>query len=157
MDASSTEALSDCMAAGLVELPHGLKVYSKIKAISALPFAVNSRGVLVHRTRGISIHHNSDGTFSHHSCHYYCGAFAHGVTLVAAPDEAAIVCMHCEARCNVLGLPSATEIVGRHVHVGGKRAFAICHPEVIFEQPTHCSDCGRNMAEVGGGTCDTCR
>ena len=26
-----------------------------------------------------------------------------------------------------------------------------------FDLPSNCSDCGRSMAEVGGGTCQTCR
>lgn len=42
----------------------------------------------------------------------------------------------CESRCHYLGLPSADEIAGRHVHVGRKVAIANCHPEVIVDLNT---------------------
>lgn len=107
-----------------------------MSAKSSLPFAVNPRGVLVHRVRGFGVFFSKDGNYSHHTAHYHCNNFAHGVKLVAVPDESAIVCQACESRCHYLGLPSADEIAGRHVHVGRKVAIANCHPEVIVDLNT---------------------
>jgi hypothetical protein len=124
------------MKSGFVELrpPKGSR--PDIQAKTSLPFAVNSRGVLVHRVRSLGVYLADDGAYSHHSAHCYCGAFAGGVSLVAAPDPDAIVCQVCESRCHYLGLPSAEELVGRHVHVGRKIAIANCCPGVIKEQPS---------------------
>ena len=145
------------MSTGLVELSHKFNGCKKVEVTKARPFSVNPRGVLVHRVRDVAVCHDSDGRYTHHTVAHYCGSQAHGVTLTNVPEPDAIVCASCERRCKELGLPEASEIVGRHVHIGGKRAFAFCHPEVVVEQPTHCSDCGRDLSEVGGGTCDTCR
>lgn len=121
--------------AGLVELRHGVKTRAHINAKASLPFAVNSRGVLVHRVRSLGVYLSNDGTYSHHSAHYYCGAFAGGVSLTAEPKPDAIVCQVCESRCHYLGLPSAEQLVGRHVHVGRKIGIATCCPGITSEVP----------------------
>lgn len=130
----NAEIASQSSRERMVDLNHRhSKRMADIDARKSLPFAVNSRGVLVHRVRSLGIFLSIDGAYSHHSAHYHCNAFASGVSLVAEPDQAAIVCHVCEARCKYLGLPSAEELVGRHVHVGRKVAIANCCSGVVVD------------------------
>ena len=121
------------MSTRLVDLRPFSKGLADVYAAEALPFAVNPRGVLVHRVKSVGVYHSDNGSYSHHSVHYHCNSFASGVSLAAEPDEKAIVCQVCENRCHYLGLPSAAELVGRHVHVGRKVAIANCCPDVKAE------------------------
>lgn len=93
---------------------------------SALPFVENSRGVLNHRPRSADIH--KCGYRPHHlAVHYFCGSQVTGtdnITFLAEPTM--LLCEACEARAVMAGLPSADEIVGRHVHVGKTKVFQTC-------------------------------
>ena len=94
---------------------------------SCAPFVENTRAVLVHRPRTVqtvNIHKEP-----HLAIHYWCGngvAGRRNLTLLdtLAPDE--LVCAVCEERAVKAGLPSATSLVGRHVHIGGVVAVRHC-------------------------------
>jgi len=94
----------------------------------ALPFVVNTRGLLVHRVRYAGTHLHNDGTFSHNSATFWCGNQANGetVSFVADPPENRLLCERCEKIAVAAGQPKADELAGRHVHVGAIKAQRRC-------------------------------
>lgn len=95
---------------------------------SCAPFVENRRGILVHRPRTVS-------TFvfrkrSHFSIGYWCGSCANNdagnITFLEAPSVGAIVCQRCEQAAIAAGLPSSSDLAGRHVHIGKLKAVLTC-------------------------------
>ncbi len=86
-------------------------------------FAVNPRGVLIHRVRHVTTH-LFDGAESHHSMHYLCGngtCFEIGSeddVLVPDPPADRLLCERCEEIARRQKMPSGDELAGRHVHRG---------------------------------------
>lgn len=88
----------------------------------SLPFVANKAGKLIHRPKGVTLFNTPRG--SHIAVHYYCDQ---GVTdnqskgklsFSDSIDADDMLCEACEARAVMAGFPSASEIVGRHVHIG---------------------------------------
>lgn len=99
---------------------------------SCLPFVENTRGVLIHRPRCVATHKVAERWPSHIAIHYYCGAVATGgrhLTFLTKPPTSAILCAGCERNALKAGLPSADTLAGRHVHIGGVKAFKHCCKE----------------------------
>jgi hypothetical protein len=98
---------------------------------SCKPFIENSRAMLVHRPRSITTHksHGAIGG-THIAMTYYCGSGACGVgsniSFLNNVPDGQILCHRCEAGAVKLGLPSSSEICGRHVHVGGAKGVIFC-------------------------------
>lgn len=91
---------------------------------SCKPFVNNTRALLVHRPRQITVHKLAQHD-PHLAVHYYCGNSACGVDnfeFMDSPPEDKLVCEKCEALAIAAGLPSSDELVGHHVHIG--RTFA---------------------------------
>lgn len=95
------------------------------------PFVENSRGVLVHRPR-------SGTTYNLHKVPHiavsmWCGHTTTGdgkhLTFLPAPPDGKVLCARCEAAAVEAGLPTADELAGKHVHVGGVRAVITCCEE----------------------------
>lgn len=105
---------------------------------SALPFIENDRGVLIHRPRYAAIHEALSEQFHPHmSVEMWCGSSAnsnqmrHGgpgvLTFIADVPLDRYLCWRCEERAVEMGkLPSAYELTGHHVCVGGVRAYNKC-------------------------------
>jgi hypothetical protein len=89
----------------------------------ALPFAVNPRGVLVHRVRHVTTHLRN-GVESHNSMHYLCGngccfeLDSEDDVLVSDPPADRLLCQRCEDVAQRNSLPSGDQLAGRHVHRG---------------------------------------
>lgn len=94
---------------------------------SALPFVENSRGQLVHRPMSVVTYlHQS---YPYLAIKYQCGLSACGsknLTFLSVPPEHAVVCHRCEEFAVLRGLPSSSDIAGRHVHIGGLKVFKKC-------------------------------
>ena len=94
------------------------------------PFVTNKLGKLVHRPKSAKIYSRNGCIKPHMAVHYHCGNCAVGdfgkLTFVPEPDADALLCKLCEEKAVLDGLPSANDIVGRHVHVGKLRAFQVC-------------------------------
>lgn len=86
-------------------------------------FAVNPRGILIHRVRHVTSYHR-DGKDSHHHVHYLCGNGCNVEpdiiydVLVADPPEDRLLCDFCEVRAAREELPNGDTLAGRHVHRG---------------------------------------
>lgn len=101
---------------------------------SAKPFIENNRAVLIHRPREIFTISPCWGKDRYVAVHCFCGAgFTGGdasgsgrFTFLDEPHKDAIVCQRCEDAAVSAGLPSSSEIVGRHVHLGGVKTFKNC-------------------------------
>lgn len=97
----------------------------------SFPFAVNPRGVLVHRLRSINTHYRG-GEKSHHSATYLCGncfCFKIGQereVLVATPPKGRLLCLFCDYRARRLKMPDSDKLAGRHVHRGVVKAHQVC-------------------------------
>ncbi len=103
--------------------------------LKAPPFAVNKRGVLVHRVRHVTTHmrYGSGGwAESHHSMHYLCGngcCFELGSedeTLVSDPPKDRLLCEACERVAARQKLPTGDKLAGRHVHRGILKPHQTC-------------------------------
>lgn len=102
---------------------------SGIAWTSSKPFVENKLAVLIHRPRHVTIHKISDRWPAHLGLHCWCGNCMTGTTkftFLDAPPEDSILCARCESAAVANGLPSASELVGRHVHVGGVVAVRHC-------------------------------
>lgn len=93
----------------------------------ALPFVVNPRGVLIHRSRSV-VTFIFDGKVTHSHVDYWCenGCNFHENVLTDDPPKGRILCVRCEANAVAHGEEPADKIAGRHVCVGGVKAFRIC-------------------------------
>lgn len=91
-----------------------------------VPFAVNLRGVLIHRVRSAGTFINLDGTLRHEVADYWCGNSGLRVQFVADPPEDRLLCVFCEAKAIAAGELSADELAGRHVHIGRVRGVRTC-------------------------------
>lgn len=100
---------------------------------NSAPFVINSRGMLVHRPRTVQVYECIPP--SHIAIHFYCGMTTTGrreLTFTDALPDDAIVCHRCEMiAVEKNHLPTSSFIVGRHVHVGGVRAYTICCKESL--------------------------
>ena len=101
---------------------------------SAPPFVQNSRGMLIHRPRHVTNCNNlKPRGKSHLAVYMMCGMGCTGTTkftFLDVPPSDRVVCAKCEAIAQEKGLPSADQLAGRHVHVGGLVAVANCCPSV---------------------------
>lgn len=96
---------------------------------SCSPFIENSKAVLIHRPRYVVTHKISAKYKAHIAIGYWCGNHCSGTkkfTFLDAPPDSKVVCARCEAKAIEAGLPSASDLVGRHVHVGGVAAVQTC-------------------------------
>ena len=90
-----------------------------------MPFAVNTRGILIHRVRTGDIHQR-DGVATHFSVNYWCGNSCCDPELTDNPPMNRLLCVFCEARAVAAGEKPADELAGRHVHKGSLKAHQKC-------------------------------
>ena len=100
------------------------------KLSESLPFVINKMGVLVHRPKSVAIHQCGNRP-QHLGMYLWCGAMHTGAmsgkfTFTSTPSETDIVCVKCEDAAVKFGHPSSDTLVGRHVHVGGVKAYRTC-------------------------------
>jgi hypothetical protein len=99
---------------------------------SASPFIENRQAQLIHRPRTITTHKIGSKWKSHIAIGYYCGMHCTGTdkfTFLDATADDAILCARCEENAVKAGLPAASTLVGRHVHIGGVVAIKHCCKE----------------------------
>ena len=95
---------------------------------SCLPFVDNPRGVLIHRIREVYTF-MTDGQPRHSHAEYWCGNgtnFDGGNIFTSSPGADRILCSRCEAIAVEHGQPTADELAGHHVHIGGVRPYRTC-------------------------------
>lgn len=94
------------------------------------PFVQNTRGILIHRPRRVNVHRNPIKGYTFIGVHYYCGngvtGTAENLTFLSEPPTDALLCEACENSAGLAGLPLASQIAGRHVHVGRLKAIKTC-------------------------------
>jgi len=95
---------------------------------SALPFLDNKLAILIHRPRRactITMFKNS-----HMAVEAYCGnhftGHADKLNFLSEPPIGKLVCLRCETLAVEAGLPTSSELAGRHVHVGKLKAIRTC-------------------------------
>ena len=96
---------------------------------SCKPYVENTKAVLIHRPRHVTTHKIGDHWPAHLGIHCWCGNCMTGTTkftFLDAPPENSILCARCEDNAVANGLPSASELAGRHVHTGGVVAVKRC-------------------------------
>jgi len=100
----------------------------------SLPFVQNTRGVLIHRPRYVQIFnfHKS----AHMAVGHLCGSGTTGpitekshIKFLPTPPDGSIMCERCESFAVTFGMPSASELAGKHVHVGKLKAVITCCKE----------------------------
>jgi hypothetical protein len=116
-----------------VKPPHPFQPMAAYKLKAALPFVSNDRAVLIHRPRYATIHDHGGRHKPHMSVGMWCGASHNsefgmaGLSFIADIPLDRFLCANCEKRAVEMGrLPPADQIVGRHVCVGGVRAYNKC-------------------------------
>jgi hypothetical protein len=93
------------------------------------PFIQNAMAELIHRPRIVCTYRLSKERRSHIGMTFWCGNSSVGTkkfVFLDAPPEGKLVCARCEAAAVNWGLQSSSEIVGRHVHIGGVVAVQQC-------------------------------
>lgn len=95
------------------------------------PFVHNRAGLLIHRPKSAVLYNLHKRP--HYAVMYYCG---NGVTdsggklsFMATPPADQLLCEVCESRAVMAGLPSASELAGRHVCVGRLKVIKTCCKE----------------------------
>lgn len=94
---------------------------------ATLPFLENTRAYLIHRPMTVTTYRHQRSPHLAVLC--YCGNGFSGqknLTFLSAPPENAVVCQRCEDAAMLAGLPSSSEISGRHVHTGGLKIVLSC-------------------------------
>lgn len=105
------------------------RCFKGIPWTSSEPFVMNDMAQLIHRVRNVSMHKISDRYPYHLGVHMWCGNGSTGTkkfTFLGEPPVGRIVCARCEGAAIAAGLPSSSQIAGRHVHTGGVVAVAQC-------------------------------
>ena len=95
----------------------------------SMPFVDNSRAVLIHRVKSVSIHKISDKWRSHYAVGLYCGNSFCGrekLTITDDPKPDKLICQRCENAVAEAGHISSDELLGRHAHVGAVYAKQMC-------------------------------
>ena len=95
------------------------------------PFVENKYAVLIHRPISIEFFHlKLFGRVPHVGIHYLCGNTSNGdqekFTLLDSVPEGKVVCARCEEAAIASGLPSSSELSGRHICIGGVKAVSFC-------------------------------
>lgn len=97
------------------------------------PFVDNSRGLLIHRPRQVSTYAKTGVIRTHIGIGYWCGNHVSGdnnfTFLDTLQQDGKLLCARCEEAAVANGLPSADDLVGRHVHKGGLVAVQSCCKE----------------------------
>lgn len=94
----------------------------------AKPFVLNDRAILIHRPRQVTLYNIHKGP--HIGISLWCGNQFTGLkkfTFLDSPPEDRLVCHACEQRALMAGLPSSSELAGKHVCVGKLKAVNTCH------------------------------
>lgn len=92
----------------------------------SVPFVISRHGYLVHRVRSASTHIYR-GETQHNSAKLWCGNSFNGTPVfLAEPPENRLICAVCEANAVAHGLPTSSDLVGRHVCVGRLRVQNAC-------------------------------
>lgn len=94
---------------------------------TCLPFVDNKRAQLIHRPKEVT-------TYVHYKFPYlgvkaWCNNTFVGdkfTFLADIADGGKLLCSRCEAMAIENGLPSSSEIVGHHVHIGKLKPIRIC-------------------------------
>lgn len=109
---------------------HNDERYEFLSWKSALPFLENNRAVLIHRPRSVAtVAKSCVSKYPYFVASMWCGAtFVNDRcwTFLEAPPEGKIVCARCENAAVEQGFQSSDSLVGKHVHIGGVKAFATC-------------------------------
>lgn len=95
------------------------------------PFVINTRGLLIHRPCEVVVYNIHAAP--HLAVDYLCGGSVTGgmdensnLSFVRDLPDGALVCHRCELVAAEKELPSASEICGRHVHIGACKVRQIC-------------------------------
>lgn len=104
--------------------------YLYINWRSCLPFMENSRATLIHRPRAVAtVAKSAIQKRPYLIATMHCGTSmvnSEHWTFLSEPPAGKIVCARCEALAVHSGLPTSDELCGRHVHIGGVKAFITC-------------------------------
>jgi len=113
-----------------VPLQREKKCVGLLRWTESQPFVENSRAVLIHRPRTVVVYRTPCTTSKTHlGIGMWCGNHMSGdrkFTFLDAPPEGKLVCARCEATATAFGQASSDSIVGRHIHLGGVKAFRTC-------------------------------
>jgi hypothetical protein len=93
------------------------------------PFVENSMGELIHRPREVTTWKVSERWKAHIAVTGWCGNTATRTkkfTFLDAPGLNQVVCARCEGKAVAAGLPTSSQLVGRHVHLGGVVTVKYC-------------------------------
>jgi hypothetical protein len=107
----------------VVRMRHG------IPWTASKPFIENSRALLIHRVRYVTTHKIGPRWPVHLAVHAWCGNSMTGTkkfTFLDDPGCEKYVCARCEAAAAKAGLPSSSDLSGRHVHLGRCVAVQAC-------------------------------
>lgn len=112
-----------------LEKQRDLRGNKQIPWLSSHPFLENSMAVLIHRPRRVTSHKLLSERVTHLGIHLWCGNCMSGgkkFTFLDAPPLDKILCARCEDAAVKAGLPSSSQLAGRHVHTGGVVAVMRC-------------------------------
>lgn len=116
-----------------VPLQRDRKFVGLLRWTESQPFVENSRAILIHRPRTVSVYRTPcTATKTHLGIGMWCGNHMSGdgkFTFLDAPPEGKLVCARCEAMAIASNQPTSDSLVGKHVHIGGLRAFMTCCEE----------------------------
>lgn len=93
------------------------------------PFVENTRAVLIHRPRYVSIYKISEKYHAHLAVEAWCGTSFTGLkkfTFLDRIPDGKLLCRRCEVAAFAAGQPTASSIVGGHVHLGKVVAQQAC-------------------------------
>jgi len=116
----------------LIELEKPKETRPEVRGMpwsSCKPFVENSKAVLIHRPRMVTMHRIREKYRPHIAVAMWCGNTHAGTkkfTFLDAPPKGRIVCARCEEKAVDAGLPSSSQLAGEHVHIGGVIAVAHC-------------------------------
>jgi len=114
----------------MLKLPLKIKAFNRRNGTpwsSCAPFVDNSQALLLHRPKSVTIFRN--GIKSHLAVESYCGSTSCGTdkfTFLEEYQGNKMLCLSCEINATKIGLVSADELLGHHIHKGKLAAVQTC-------------------------------
>ena len=114
----------------MLKLPLKTKAFNRKHGTpwsSCAPFVDNAQALLLHRPRYVTIYRSLGEP--HLAVHMWCGSGQCGTdkfTFIDSYDGSKLLCKRCEENAVKQGLPSADELLGKHIHLGKIVAQQVC-------------------------------
>lgn len=111
----------------MIDLDINLVAVDYVAIKKSPPFAYSEKGKLCHRPRYAGLHYRINPAKPHLAIDFLCSSGACGKNARFSYDtNGRLMCKGCEKKAAELGMPTASQIVGRHICTGKLKVKKSC-------------------------------